>query len=125
MSYTFSPFSFFLENSSYLALAQSVSSHSEKQLLPPPSILLKQVEEYLPDISMVIGIVSPNGTQVYSYGNVSKGNITNVNGDSVFYIGSITKTFTTALMMDMVKRGLINLNDPIEKYLPDSVNVPT
>jgi CubicO group peptidase (beta-lactamase class C family) len=108
-----------------MALAQFVSSHPEKRLLPPPNVLLKQVEEYLPDISMVIGVVSSNGTQVYSYGNISKGNSTDVNGDSIFDIGSITKTFTTALMMDMVKRGLINLNDPIEKYLPDSVNVPT
>jgi serine-type D-Ala-D-Ala carboxypeptidase/endopeptidase len=58
---------------------------------------------------MVIGIVSPNGTQVHSYGNISEENGTNVNGDSIFDIGSITKTFTTTLLVDMVKRGLINL----------------
>ena len=28
----------------------------------------------MPNISMVIGIVSPNGTQVYSYGNISNEN---------------------------------------------------
>ena len=47
-----------------------------------------------------------------------------VNQNTFFNIGSITKTFTTLLLADMVKRGIVNLNDPIEKYLPASVKVP-
>ncbi|HKR74140.1 MAG TPA: serine hydrolase domain-containing protein [Candidatus Nitrosocosmicus sp.] len=121
---TFYPISFFLGDGSYVTLAQSLSSHPEKQLLPS-SVLLTQVEEYMPDISIVIGVVSPNGTEVYSYGNISKVNNTKVNENSIFDIGSITKTFTTALLMDMVKGGLINLDDPIEKYLPENVIVPS
>ena len=122
--YSFSPASFFIDDKSYEALAQHISSpHPEKELLPS-TVLFNQVEEFMPNISMVIGIVSPNGTQVYSYGNISDENGTNVNGDSIFDIGSITKTFTTALLVDMVKRGLISLDDPIEKYLPDNVKVP-
>jgi CubicO group peptidase (beta-lactamase class C family) len=123
---SFFPTSFFLDSKSYEALAQPqpIYSPTEKEFLPS-TLLLNQVEEYMPDISMVIGIISPNGTQVYSYGDISKENSTNVNGDSIFDIGSITKTFTTTLLVDMVKRGLINLDDPIEKYLPDNVKVPT
>ena len=115
----------FLDGKSYEALAQPkpISSPTEEELLPS-TLLLNQVEEFMPDISMVIGIVSPNGTRVYSYGNISKENSTNVNGDSIFDIGSITKTFTTTLLVDMVKRGLISLDDPIETYLPDNVTVP-
>ena len=121
---SFSPASFFIDDKSYEALTQHISSPPEKELLPS-TVLLNQVEEFMPNISMVIGIVSPNGTQVYSYGNISEENDTNVNGDSIFEIGSITKTFTTTLLVDMVKRGLINLDDPIGKYLPDNVKVPT
>jgi len=128
ISSSFYPTSFFPKDNSFGVLAQTlsqpISSVSEKPLLPSTT-LLKQVEEYMPKISMVIGIIGPNGTQVYSYGNVSKENSTNVNGDSIFYIGSITKTFTTSLLVDMVKHGLINLDDPIEKYLPDNVKVPS
>ena len=122
---SFFPTSFFLNGKSYEALAQPqpISSPTEEELLPH-TVLLNQVEEFMPDISMVIGIINPNGTQVYSYGNISKENSTNVNGDSIFDIGSITKTFTTTLLVDMVKRGLISLDDPIEKYLPDNVRVP-
>jgi hypothetical protein len=71
--------SFFIDVKSYEALAQHISS--EKELFPS-TVLLNQVEEFMPNISIVIGVVSPNGTQVYSYGNISEENGTNVNGDS-------------------------------------------
>src|SRR5262249_5931730 len=48
-----------------------------------------------------------------------------VNGDSVFEIGSVTKVFTAILLADMVERGEVSLNDPISKYLPESVKTPT
>src|SRR5690242_13045491 len=79
-------------------------------------LLLNNVKRYLPDASIVVGIITPNGTQVYSYGNLSKANSTKVNGNTIFDIASITKTFTTLLLADMVKQGLVNLEDPIEKY---------
>src|SRR6478609_12131212 len=81
-------------------------------------LLLNNVKRYLPDASIVVGIISPNGTQVYSYGNISKANSTKVDGNTIFDIASITKTFTTILLADMVKRDLVSLDDPIGKYLP-------
>ncbi len=60
----------------------------------------------------------------YSFGNISKDNNIPVNGSTLFDIGSITKTFTTLLLADMVKQGIFNLNDRIEKYLPSNVKVP-
>ena len=38
-------------------------------------LLLNNVKRYLPDASIVVGIITPNGTQVYGYGNISKANI--------------------------------------------------
>ena len=37
-------------------------------------IMLNKVKRYLPDASIVVGIITPNGTQVYGYGNISKAN---------------------------------------------------
>ena len=75
--------------------------------------------------SVVVGLIDPNGTKMYSFGNISKANNIPVNGRSILFdIGSITKTFTTLLLADMVKQGIVNLNDPIEKYLPANVKVP-
>lgn len=42
-----------------------------------------------------------------------------VRPDSLFEIGSITKSFTAALIMQEVKAGTVNLDDPVTKYLPD------
>lgn len=77
-------------------------------------------------ISIVVGVVTPNGTQVSAYGNISKANNTKVDGNTIFDIASITKTFATIVLADMVKQGLVDLNDPIEKYLPsNNVTVPS
>ncbi len=74
--------------------------------------------------AIVIGFVDPNGTRIFSFGNMSTANNIPVNQSTLFNIGSITKTFTTLLLADMVKQGLVNLTDPIEKYLPSNVKVP-
>jgi CubicO group peptidase (beta-lactamase class C family) len=74
--------------------------------------------------AFVVGLVDPNGTQFYGYGNMSKANNTTVDKNTIFAIGSNTKVFTTMLLADMLEDGLINLDDPIEKYLPSNITVP-
>jgi serine-type D-Ala-D-Ala carboxypeptidase/endopeptidase len=108
-------------------IAQSTTASSRFATAKESSIklLLNSVKKYLPDASIVIGTITPNGTQVYGYGNMSEVNSTKVNRDTIFDTASITKTFTTTLLAYMVKQGLVNLDDPIERYLPATVNVPT
>jgi CubicO group peptidase (beta-lactamase class C family) len=43
--------------------------------------------------------------------------------DSVFEIGSITKTFTALLLADAVVRGALKLDDPVEAVLPDGLRL--
>jgi serine-type D-Ala-D-Ala carboxypeptidase/endopeptidase len=77
-------------------------------------------------VPIVVGIVTTNGTQVSGYGNISSSNDTKVDGNIVFDIASIAKTFVTIVLADMVKQGLVNLDDPIEKYLPtNNITVPS
>jgi serine-type D-Ala-D-Ala carboxypeptidase/endopeptidase len=94
-------------------------------------IISSQVKSFIFDqivnkskAAIVIGFVNPNGTRIFSFGNMSIARNLPVNENTLFNIGSITKTFTTLLLADMVKQGLVNLTDPIEKYLPSSVKVP-
>jgi serine-type D-Ala-D-Ala carboxypeptidase/endopeptidase len=65
-------------------------------------------------IPIVVGIVTTNGTQVSGFGNISSSNDTQVDGDTVFDIASIAKTFVTIILADIVKQGLVSLDDPIE-----------
>lgn len=40
--------------------------------------------------------------------------------DTRFRLGSITKQFTAASILLLAKRGKLNIDDPISKYLPDA-----
>ncbi len=42
-----------------------------------------------------------------------------VKPDTIFRIGSITKQFTSAMLLMLVERGQLSLSDPISKYFPD------
>jgi len=39
--------------------------------------------------------------------------------DTIFRIGSVTKQFTSAMLLMLVERGQLSLSDPISKYFPD------
>src|SRR6266571_1210805 len=73
---------------------------------------------------MVIGLVDERGSRVLAAGKLDNGTRQEVNGDTVFEIGSVTKTFTTLLLQDMVERDEVKLDDPVAKYLPEPVKVP-
>lgn len=47
-----------------------------------------------------------------------------VDTDRVFEIGSITKVFTTSILVDMVSRNEVRLADPVANYLPRAVRMP-
>jgi CubicO group peptidase (beta-lactamase class C family) len=42
-----------------------------------------------------------------------------VDKDTLFLIGSITKTMTTSLIMQLVEQGVLELDQPVITYLPD------
>jgi CubicO group peptidase (beta-lactamase class C family) len=87
--------------------------------------LQQRVEAEKVNGCIVAGIVDEHGSSVVSYGKLDNGTDQEANGDTVFEIASITKTFTAFLLQDMIERGEMKLDDPVAKYLPKSVKVPT
>jgi len=43
--------------------------------------------------------------------------------NTIYRAGSISKSFTAFLMMQLLQEGVIELNDPVEKYLPEIRNL--
>jgi CubicO group peptidase (beta-lactamase class C family) len=74
---------------------------------------------------MVIGLVDKHGSRIISAGRLGNGTSHEVDGDTVFGVGSVTKTFTVLLLQEMVERGEMRLDDPVAKYLPGSVRMPS
>lgn len=87
---------------------------------------LKRLVESEPiKFGIVVSIVDEHGSSVVSYGKLDNGTDQDVDGNTVFEMGSVTKTFTALLLQDMIERGEMKLDDPVAKYLPKSVTLPT
>jgi D-alanyl-D-alanine-carboxypeptidase/D-alanyl-D-alanine-endopeptidase len=110
------------------------------QLRPPAEAVSSACTELIPEFTkaqvrylvdqginpgIVVGAVAPCGREVYAYGKADLAGNQAVDENSVFEIGSIGKIFTAVLLADMVARGEVSLDDPIERYLPENVAVPT
>jgi serine-type D-Ala-D-Ala carboxypeptidase/endopeptidase len=77
-----------------------------------------------PGVGLVVGIYAGGHTRVVAAGTGGP-HLAQLNGDTVFEIGSATKVFTAALLADMVARGEVGLEDSIRRFLPADVRPPT
>lgn len=75
-------------------------------------------------VGIVIGVVDAAGTRYFAYGNTAMQGGRPVDEHSIYEIGSITKVFTAVALTDMVVRGEVSLDDPVERYLPAGSVVP-
>jgi len=75
-------------------------------------------------VGMVVGVIEPDGQRVVAYGRSGARNHRALDGDTVFQMGSLSKTFVGLLLADMVRRGEVALDDPAQKYLPAGVKMP-
>ena len=98
---------------------------------PPPAIDRAHWQDRLRELAeshdvpgAALGIMRwrPDGSddQVEaSYGVLSKATGVEATTDSLFQIGSITKVFTTTLVMQLVEQGRLDLDAPVRDVLPE------
>jgi CubicO group peptidase (beta-lactamase class C family) len=71
-----------------------------------------------PAVGLAVGVVHDGALEFFSgRGFANIGSATPVTADTVFRIGSITKTFTAVAVMQLVEQGLIDLDAPANDYL--------
>ena len=68
-----------------------------------------------------IGTYQNGNVAFYNFGICSDENPVAPTEQSIYEIGSITKTFTTAVLAQMVAEGKVQYDDPVAKYLPEEV----
>src|SRR3954470_21552385 len=118
-------------NPTYICVAVALLICPQTTVAKPGSFDAGDIQQFLhrnfdnKQVGMVIGVVDEHGSQVFCAGQLDNGTDQEVNGDTLFEIGSVTKTFTVLLLEDMVQRGEMKLDDPVELYLPNSVTVPS
>jgi len=71
--------------------------------------------------ALSIGIIKNGKTEFYNFGSLTAKNQKAPTPQNIYEIGSITKTFTASLLVQMAEEGLVKLDDPISKYLPEGI----
>ncbi len=66
-----------------------------------------------PEAGIAIGVVEHGVRRVFTYGTA--------NLDSIFEIGSVTKTFTGLLLAQMTVEGKVSLDEPVRELLPKGI----
>ncbi len=69
-------------------------------------------------VGMAAVIVQGSEVRIVTHGTLGLDRTDPVTADTLFEIGSVTKTFTALLLADMVLKGEVKLDDPVERYLP-------
>ncbi|MHB8272356.1 MAG: serine hydrolase [Bradyrhizobium sp.] len=67
--------------------------------------------------TLVFGVVDGDNSEVVAFGTLDDGKAPD--GDTVYEIGSITKTFTATLLAQAVLSGRVTLDTPVAQLLPD------
>src|SRR5919201_5039031 len=68
---------------------------------------------------LALGVVSDDGEEVSGLGVTSLENPLEVTPDTLFQIGSITKTYAAAAAMRLVEQDKLSLDEPVRHYLSD------
>lgn len=101
------------------AWAQSFPTDSEVL-----AIIQQRVEEKR-SAGIVVGLVEADGsTRVIAFGDPGPGKLP-LDANTVFEIGSVSKVFTATLLAQLVLDEKVALDDPVQKFLPADVTLPT
>jgi len=105
-----------------LAIAPSASTRAAEQ--PAADPILAEASDLAGTVmfvnsgapGMVLVIVRGDRSLVLGYGETEKGNKRAPDGNSLFRLNSITKVFTTEVLVSLVAEGKLGLTDPLQRY---------
>jgi len=100
---------------SSVALAQGNAEEIRKTVDPVVDSLMQQ--QKIP--GMAVAIVQPQGILILNYGVAGSEQDRPVDGETVFEIGSLSKTFTATLASLAAIEGNLDLSAPVSRYLPE------
>lgn len=90
-----------------------------------PAEVVKTIEKRLAgevSPSFALAIVDSTGTRFYNFGTTTMGGVS-VDEHTIYEIGSITKVFTGILLANAVLEGKVRLEDDVNSYIPDTLNI--
>ena len=101
----------------------SVLANTDKRIIQ--EIVKFKLEKQKSAVGVSIAIIENGEVEYLSFGVVEQGSKNQVTGETLFEVGSISKTFTSMALASMVKEGKVKLSDPVQQYLPKTLKMPT
>lgn len=105
---------------------------SAAQISPAPVFAADIVERYADHIfygsgatGMALVVIDGNQRVFRSFGETRPGSNTRPQPDSVIRIASLSKLMTSEVLVKLLDKGVVKLDDPLSKYAPSGSRVPT
>jgi serine-type D-Ala-D-Ala carboxypeptidase/endopeptidase len=92
---------------------------------PVMTIIRERVDAHRQSMGMVVGIIRGYGRETHAYGTLNSKDIRKVSNATVFEVGAISGVMTGSLLAQMVEAADVSLSDPVSKFLPTHVRMPT
>lgn len=111
----------FIRHLLWITLVISIKLHAQQQQIEhkTDSLILKTLND--PNGPGGVFMISQNGTPIYckAFGKANLELDVNLNPESVFQLGSMTKQFTAIAILILEQQGKLNVKDAVSKYIPD------
>ncbi|NCX94236.1 MAG: class A beta-lactamase-related serine hydrolase, partial [Gammaproteobacteria bacterium] len=71
---------------------------------------------HVPAVILIVNTPKNQGT--FTSGTLQHGRATPITNDALFGVGSLTKTFISAMILKLESEGKLSIHDPLQQYLP-------
>jgi len=75
-------------------------------------------------IGMAVAVVGPSNATIMAFGRPALSSGGPTRADTLFELGSITKTFTALALAREIEHGAVRLDQPVRELLPPGVDLP-
>ena len=110
------------------ALLAGPAGAAAQSAFPPDSVIRATLEQRVASgrsVGIVVGLREPDGSMHFFAAGAAGPGRPPLDSTSVFEIGSVTKVITGTLLAEMSLTGDVALDDPVQKYLPTGVTMPS
>ena len=86
--------------------------------------LVKQVKRQYQAAGIAVAVIDDEGNTAYEnfFGYRDVENRIPMDEDTIFGMASVTKSFVALSIMQLCEKGLMDLDDPVSKYIPEFTN---
>jgi CubicO group peptidase (beta-lactamase class C family) len=75
-------------------------------------------------IGLAVALVTPTNATIMTFGRPALSSPKGTSADTLFELGSITKTFTAITLARQIEHGAVRLDEPVQDLLPPGTRLP-